>query len=97
MGIKIAFISDKKVKFSSRFACIYRYTFLVRKKWGDNEVAAIRKHLDTFLKSGKVPRMCDAELALEEPALINRTWRDVKNYVHNFNQAQKRKVRDMST
>ncbi|XP_041739272.2 uncharacterized protein LOC121571704 isoform X2 [Coregonus clupeaformis] len=55
-----------------------------QKTWSNEAQAAVRRQLGDFTKLMKIPgkRECDACLAAE-PALQGRTWKDVKNYVHN--------------
>ncbi|CAB1330369.1 unnamed protein product [Coregonus sp. 'balchen'] len=55
-----------------------------QKIWGDEAQAAVRRQLEDFTKLMKIPgeTECDACIAAE-PALQGRTWKDVKNYVHN--------------
>ncbi|XP_020317697.2 uncharacterized protein LOC109871285 isoform X2 [Oncorhynchus kisutch] len=55
-----------------------------QKIWSNEAQAAVRRQLGDFTKLMKIPgkKECDACLAAE-PALQGRTWKDVKNYVHN--------------
>ncbi|XP_038862974.1 uncharacterized protein LOC120058409 isoform X1 [Salvelinus namaycush] len=55
-----------------------------QKIWGDEAQAAVRRQLGDFTKLMKIPgkKECDACIAAE-PVLQGRTWKDVKNYVHN--------------
>ena len=66
--------------------------FVLAKSWTEDEVKAIKKHLNKFFLTGKVPRKNDIEVALEEQALTSRSWRDIKNYIHNFHRSQKKKL-----
>ncbi|XP_055727832.1 uncharacterized protein LOC129816889 isoform X3 [Salvelinus fontinalis] len=54
------------------------------KIWSNEAQAAVRRQLGDFTKLMKIPgkKECDACIAAE-PALQGRTWKDVKNYVHN--------------
>ncbi|XP_014868173.1 PREDICTED: uncharacterized protein LOC106933438 [Poecilia mexicana] len=53
--------------------------------WSKAEVRAVEKHLMSFIKKHKIPQKDDCVQCLEaEPrALMNRSWKGVKNYVRN--------------
>jgi hypothetical protein len=55
------------------------------------EKQAVEAFLGSFLLSKKVPGKWDCLKCIErsKPALKNRTWKDVKNYVHNKNYKRK--------
>ena len=59
-------------------------------------MAAVRKHLDQFFKSGKVPGKADIDSAMGESILKRRTWRDVKNYIHNYHNSTGKWVKKKS-
>lgn len=63
-----------------------------KRPWSKDEQAAVRRQFNNFIKLTKVPgkRECDASLAAEA-ALSNRTWKEIKYYVHNTLQSMKRK------
>lgn len=64
----------------------------IKRLWNEEEQAAVKRRFGDFCKLVKVPgkKDCDACLAAE-PALSNRTWREVKYYVHNSIQSMKRR------
>ena len=62
----------------------------VRRPWTQDERDAVQRHLGVFLKRLLVPGKAQCEKILKtERALSQRSWRDLKNYVHN--QVQKRR------
>lgn len=65
-----------------------------RKKgsWTEGEQGAVRRQFGEFASMFKAPgkRACDACIAAE-PALRNRKWKEIKNYVHNSLQTMKRR------
>ncbi|XP_067227718.1 uncharacterized protein [Chanodichthys erythropterus] len=64
-----------------------------KKKWEDNEVKAVERHMMKFIKTCKVPGKQDCERCIhaEPEALKQRTWTGVKNYVRNRITTLKRK------
>ena len=61
-----------------------------RRPWTENEKDAAEKHLSVFLKRLLVPGKAECERVLKiEKALSERSWRDLKYYVHN--RVQKRR------
>ncbi|XP_048037612.1 uncharacterized protein LOC125262766 [Megalobrama amblycephala] len=64
-----------------------------KKKWEDNEVKAVERHMMKFIKTCKVPGKQDCERCIhaEPEALKQRTWTRVKNYVRNRITTLKRK------
>ncbi|XP_062313543.1 M-phase phosphoprotein 8 isoform X2 [Osmerus eperlanus] len=64
-----------------------------RKKgsWSDEEQAALRRQFNDFVFMIKAPGKseCDACIAAE-PALKDRVWKEIKNYVHNRLQTRKK-------
>lgn len=64
-----------------------------RQKWKKEEQQAVKRHLGNHLASGKVPGKKDClNCIMTEPKVLGaRTWRDVKNYVHNTIRSKKRK------
>jgi hypothetical protein len=56
------------------------------------EKQAVDDHLGSFLLSKKAPGKRDCVNCIErsKPALKNRTWKDIKNYIHN--KTYKRKL-----
>ncbi|XP_028249102.1 M-phase phosphoprotein 8 isoform X2 [Parambassis ranga] len=65
---------------------------LKRRPWSEKEQAAVRHYLSEFITRMKVPgkRECNACIAAE-PDLRERSWTDVKNYVHNTLQTMRRR------
>ncbi|XP_029386011.1 M-phase phosphoprotein 8 isoform X2 [Echeneis naucrates] len=65
---------------------------LKRRPWSDKEQAAVKRYLNQFITSMKVPgkKECNACIAAE-PDLCGRSWTDVKNYVHNTLQTVRRR------
>ncbi|XP_020314650.2 uncharacterized protein LOC109869147 [Oncorhynchus kisutch] len=60
--------------------------------WSDAAKAAVKRQLGHFISMMKVPGKRDCEVCLHnEPAVRDRTWRDIKNYVHNTVKSIKRK------
>lgn len=53
----------------------------------------MRKHLGNYISINKVPgkKDCLNCIGTDPEALRTRTWRDVKNYVHNTIMSKKRK------
>ena len=72
---------------------IYFITISARQRWTADQVAIIRDKLDTFFRTGKVPGKKDIDAMMGGNKFEGRTWKDIKNYVHNHHQAQKRKLR----
>ena len=70
----------------------YVVKYLV-KSWTEEETSVVRKQLSKFFATGRVPRKEDIDPAMKEHALRNRTWKDVKNYIHNYHNSQKNKLR----
>ncbi|XP_067242543.1 uncharacterized protein [Chanodichthys erythropterus] len=64
-----------------------------KKKWEDNEVKAVERHMMEFIKTCKFPGKQDCERCIhaEPEALKQRTWTGVKNYVRNRITTLKRK------
>ncbi|XP_048051385.1 histone-lysine N-methyltransferase ash1-like isoform X1 [Megalobrama amblycephala] len=64
-----------------------------KKKWEDNEVKAVERHMMKFIKTCKVPgkQVCERCIHAEPEALKQRTWTRVKNYVRNRITTLKRK------
>ncbi|XP_058255761.1 uncharacterized protein si:ch211-266o15.1 isoform X2 [Hemibagrus wyckioides] len=64
-----------------------------RKNWNQEEQRAVRKHLGNYISINKVPGKKDClDCIMTEPeALRTRTWRDVKNYIHNTIRSKKKK------
>lgn len=52
-------------------------------RWLDDERAAVEKHLQSFIVRGIVPKQNDIIPCTAEPALSNRTWQNIRNYVRN--------------
>ncbi|XP_049319649.1 uncharacterized protein si:ch211-266o15.1 isoform X3 [Astyanax mexicanus] len=67
-----------------------------RKGWSLEEQRAVKKHMGKYISLQKVPGKDDCSLCLsaEPDALKSRTWRDIKNYVHNTIQSNKRRRRN---
>lgn len=69
-----------------------------KKAWSDEEQTAVKRYLGNFITLMKVPgkKECNACIAAE-PALLGRSWTDVKSYVHNTLQAIRRKCYQRKT
>ncbi|XP_029935963.1 M-phase phosphoprotein 8 isoform X2 [Myripristis murdjan] len=69
-----------------------RRTATKKKAWSAKEQAAVKRYLGEFIKIMKVPgkKECNACIAAE-PALLGRSWTDVKSYVHNTLQTIRKK------
>ncbi|XP_037634002.1 uncharacterized protein LOC119493061 [Sebastes umbrosus] len=65
-----------------------------RRKWEDNEVRAVERHMMRFIHKCKLPQKNDCIQCINaEPyALKDRNWTGVKNYVRNRITALKRKA-----
>ncbi|XP_023806626.1 M-phase phosphoprotein 8 isoform X3 [Oryzias latipes] len=65
---------------------------LKRRPWSEKEQAAVKHYLSEFISSMKVPgkKECNACIAAE-PDLEERSWTDVKNYIHNTLQTLRRR------
>ncbi|XP_024141814.1 M-phase phosphoprotein 8 isoform X2 [Oryzias melastigma] len=65
---------------------------LKRRPWSEKEQAAVKHYLSEFISSMKVPgkKECNACIAAE-PDLEQRSWTDVKNYIHNTLQTLRRR------
>lgn len=56
----------------------------VRRPWSDAEKNAVNKHLAKFMAERRVPGKDDCLRCIkEEEVLGQRSWKDVKNFVHN--------------
>ncbi|XP_073703962.1 uncharacterized protein [Garra rufa] len=65
---------------------------LSKRKWDNTEVQAVERNMITFIQTCKVPGKKDCESCIKaEPALKNRTWTGVKNYVRNRITSLKKK------
>ncbi|XP_036814928.1 uncharacterized protein LOC110501685 isoform X1 [Oncorhynchus mykiss] len=63
-----------------------------QRMWSDAAKAAVNRQMGHFISMMEVPGKQDCEVCLHnEPALRDRTWRDIKNYVHNTVKSIKRK------
>ncbi|KAJ8013063.1 hypothetical protein DPEC_G00049410 [Dallia pectoralis] len=63
-----------------------------QRPWSDAAKAAVRRQMGHFISVMEVPGKQDCEVCLHnEPALHDRSWRDVKNYVYNTVNSIKRK------
>ncbi|XP_026089426.1 uncharacterized protein LOC113063327 isoform X1 [Carassius auratus] len=64
----------------------------VKKKWSEEEVGAVEKHLMHFIRSCRVPGKTDCVSCLlaEPEALKNRDWSAIKFYINNRITALKR-------
>jgi hypothetical protein len=67
-----------------------------RKEWSYKEKKAVKRQLSSFISSLKTPgkRACDDALR-KKPVLSSRILLDIKNCVHNLNQAKKREMRPL--
>ncbi|XP_049459960.1 uncharacterized protein LOC125905786 isoform X2 [Epinephelus fuscoguttatus] len=63
-----------------------------RRKWSEEEVQAVEKTLNSFIRSRRVPGKADCVRCIEESpqALQDRSWTAVKFYVKNRIDAAKR-------
>ncbi|XP_053093359.1 uncharacterized protein si:ch211-266o15.1 isoform X3 [Pangasianodon hypophthalmus] len=66
-----------------------------RQKWKKEEQRAVRRQLGNYISINKVPgkKDCLDCIRAEPEALRSRTWRGIKNYVHNTIRSKKRKGR----
>lgn len=56
----------------------------VRRPWSEAERSAVNKHLGKFMAERRVPGKVQCMQCIEEEkALRQRSWKDVKNFVHN--------------
>ncbi|XP_043986820.1 uncharacterized protein LOC122839374 isoform X2 [Gambusia affinis] len=62
--------------------------------WTEDEVQAVEKHLGAFIKSFTVPgkNHCEKCLKAEPVALKNRTWQNVKFFIHNRITTNRKKL-----
>lgn len=68
-------IASYPIKKKARFA---------RKPWGSAEKTAVQNRFKTFLILNKLPGKREIEEAIaEEPALKNRRWTNIKDYLRN--------------
>ncbi|XP_067230762.1 serine-aspartate repeat-containing protein D-like isoform X2 [Chanodichthys erythropterus] len=57
---------------------------IMKRTWREEERRAVNKRLGKFMAEHRVPGKLDCVKCLEEEeALKDRTWKDVKNFVHN--------------
>ncbi|XP_030193048.1 uncharacterized protein zgc:162872 isoform X1 [Gadus morhua] len=66
-----------------------------RRKWRQEEVQAVERHMMALITSGRVPgcRDCYKCLSAEPTALGHRDWKSIKYYVYNRIRALKRDER----
>ena len=63
-----------------------------RRKWSDEEIAAVNRQLPHCFITATVPKKDQAEKAIaSEPALRRRSWTNVKDFV--YNQVKKLKMK----
>lgn len=60
-------------------------------QWTQAEIKAVYQHLGTFIRIGKVPGKRHCDIAKKDSRLINREWKNIKYYVKNVIDTQKRK------
>lgn len=77
----------------SPLVVIYTYIyniFIERRPWTAEETGAIKKHLGVYLRTDKVPKkeVCEMAIEAEPEVLQERTWFDVKHYVHDTNKTK---------
>lgn len=83
--------------------CIFVFTELPARKglkrpWSEEEKAAVDKHLAKFMALRKTPGKMECLMCIEdEPALKNRSWKDIKNFVYNTNTSLNRKMSSRSS
>ncbi|KAK7088980.1 uncharacterized protein [Littorina saxatilis] len=64
-----------------------------RKAWSDDEVSAVLRHLESYILLGHLPgKEVIVKCLIEDKALKNRTWRNVKDFVRN--RIQKNRCKD---
>lgn len=68
-----------------RYLIQINFAFSEVRRWSEEESTAVREHLSSFFASCKVPSKKDCEkcLRLAGKVLQKRSWKDVKNFVHN--------------
>ncbi|XP_058639539.1 uncharacterized protein LOC131544877 isoform X2 [Onychostoma macrolepis] len=81
-GLKVS--SKKKAKQGTKVS--------VKRKWSEEEVGAVEKHMMHFIRSCRVPGKMDCVSCLlaEPQALKNREWSAIKFYINNRITALKR-------
>lgn len=63
-----------------------------RRKWTDEECAAVRRQLKACILMHRVPKKKECELAIEnEPVLSKREWKGVKFHVYNLIQKENKR------
>lgn len=72
---------------------LYFIQVLHREEWSEEEVTAVEKMLNAFIRSRKVPGKdeCENCIKASPQALQGRSWTAVKFYVKNRIDADKRK------
>lgn len=69
----------------------------IKRPWTDKEKTAVRKRLSAFMDQRRVPGKEDCVQCLkQEKALVERSWKDVKNFVHNTIVTLNRKEASLS-
>lgn len=65
-----------------------------KRKWEPNEVKAVEKHLNRFIKTCTVPgkKACEDCIKAEPESLKERDWLSVKFFVKNKITALKKKM-----
>nr|XP_021324934.1 uncharacterized protein si:ch73-269m14.4 isoform X20 [Danio rerio]XP_021327082.1 uncharacterized protein LOC110437737 isoform X19 [Danio rerio]XP_021333360.1 uncharacterized protein LOC101882062 isoform X20 [Danio rerio] len=64
-----------------------------KRPWSPEEQLAVKDTMRKFLALRKVPGMADCLSCLDKnPVLGSRSWRDIKNFVHNTIQSMKKKL-----
>ena len=63
----------------------------IRRTWSADEIQAVKRQLNHCIMTGTVPGKMDALKAIaSEPILRSRTWKNVKDYVHNLIKKNKK-------
>ena len=57
--------------------------------WSEDEKSAVYRHLSTFIETLQLPGKADIEACMQlEPALLGRTWRNVKDFCRSQQQSR---------
>lgn len=93
--------SHSNIHIEVNFVVISRHYFILEKlpkrrsrrvPWTDSEKKAVKAELGHFITKLMVPGKLDCDKCLKKrKELSRRTWKDIKNFVHNTIQTVKRK------
>lgn len=60
--------------------------------WNDQEKSTITKYFKKYILLGKAPRKKECEDFLKINPNINKTWKKIKDFVHNSGNAKKKNI-----